>query len=72
MMAPASAFFQDGSSFPLSDGTSLLLRLQMEGIDVGDRPKEQARCRRGGIRRTGFVQMTRMRPNLKQEQVNRY
>jgi len=34
---------KDGGNFPLSDGSSLLMRLQLEGVDIGDRAKEQAR-----------------------------
>jgi len=33
---------KDGGNFPLSDGSALLMRLQLEGVDIGDRAKEQA------------------------------
>jgi len=33
----------DGGNFPLSDGSSLLMRLHMEGVDIGQRASEQAR-----------------------------
>ena len=32
----------DGGSFPLSDGSSLLMRLHLEGVDIGDRANELA------------------------------
>lgn len=35
---------KDGGSFPLSDGSSLLYRLKMEGVDTGDRIQEQAKA----------------------------
>ena len=34
--------FPDGGNFPLSDGSALLMRLQLEGVDIGDRAREQA------------------------------
>jgi len=34
---------KDGGNFPLSDGSSLLMRLHLEGVDVGDRVNEQAK-----------------------------
>jgi len=34
---------KDGGPFPLSDASSLLMRLQLEGVDIGDRAREQAR-----------------------------
>jgi len=33
---------EDGGNFPLTDGSALLMRLQLEGVDIGDRAKEQA------------------------------
>jgi len=33
---------KDGGNFPLSDGSALLMRLQLEGVDIGDRAREQA------------------------------
>ena len=33
----------DGGNFPLSDGSSLLMRLHLEGVDTGDRVQEQAK-----------------------------
>jgi len=33
----------DGGNFPLSDGSSLLMRLHLEGVDIGDRAVEQAK-----------------------------
>ena len=32
----------DGGPFALTDGSSLLMRLQLEGVDIGDRAREQA------------------------------
>ena len=37
-----SFIVSDGSNFALSDGSALLLRLHLEGVDVADRVKEQA------------------------------
>jgi len=34
---------KDGGNFPLSDGSSLLMRLHLEGVDIGERAQEQAR-----------------------------
>merc|ERR1719245_17849 len=34
---------KDGGNFPLSDGSSLLMRLHLEGVDIGERAKDQAR-----------------------------
>jgi len=34
---------KDGGSFPLSDGSSLLMRLHLEGVDIGDRAENQAK-----------------------------
>eukprot|EP00088_Acartia_fossae_P008287 TRINITY_DN1394_c0_g1_i1.p1 TRINITY_DN1394_c0_g1~~TRINITY_DN1394_c0_g1_i1.p1 ORF type:complete len:490 (+),score=141.39 TRINITY_DN1394_c0_g1_i1:52-1521(+) len=34
---------KDGGSFPLSDGSSLLMRLHLEGVDIGNRADEQAK-----------------------------
>ena len=28
---------EDGGNFPLSDASSLLMRLHLEGVDIGDR-----------------------------------
>jgi len=33
---------KDGGNFPLSDGSSLLMRLHLEGVDIGDRATAQA------------------------------
>lgn len=38
----APLVFKDGGSFPLSDGSSLLMRLHLEGVDIGDRANELA------------------------------
>jgi len=38
----APLVLKDGGNFPLSDGSALLMRLQLEGVDIGDRAKEQA------------------------------
>ena len=35
-------FVLGGSTFPLSDGASLLMRLHLEGVDIEDRARDQA------------------------------
>jgi len=35
---------KDGGNFPLSDASSLLLRLHMEGVDIGDRAQAPAKA----------------------------